>query len=226
MTTFSDSQTKSQNPSKFPRERLLFVLWKIILPLAILALLFFVDYPIRAVVRDHQTPFLTTFYDIIKYFGNVIIGFALSVILICAGKFTGKERLLRAGKLMLVSLILANLIVVIAKPMLNIHHRNEMVPAAEQDHDATRWGRFPSGDATVVFTIAASLSAVFPALFIPTFAIGVLVAVERVYFNLHFFSDVFAGAWLGIVVVSLVRKKYFPAEPKSLSNNEALDNRV
>lgn len=209
MTTFSSSDIKPQNASTWMRQKAPLLMWKVVLPLAVLVLLFIFDYPLRAIVRDNQSPFLTHFYDIIKYAGNVIVGFILAFILIGVGKFAYKDRLLRAGKIMLLSLILTNIIVLIAKPALNIHHRNEFVPTHEQNSDASRWGRFPSGDSTVVFTIAASLSAEFPPLVIPLYALGCLVGVERVYFNLHFFSDIFAGGWLSIAIVAFLRKKYF-----------------
>ena len=196
---------------------------KVIVPLAVLALLFFLDYPLRAIVQNQQSPFLDHFFNIIKFGGNVIVGFSLAFVLIGVGKFAYKDKLLRIGKLMLLSLIFSNLAVLIAKPVLNIHPRSDFEPQKIANSHDTRWGRFPSGDTTVAFSIAASLSAEFPPLMIPCFALGGLVGVERVYFNLHFFSDVFAGAWLGIVVVSLLRKKYFSAETKSPSHTEALD---
>ena len=193
-------------------------------PLAILAVLFCLDYPLRAIVQNQQSPFLDHFFDIIKYAGNVIVGFSLAIVLIGVGKFASKDRLLRVGKLMLLSLIIANLIILIAKPVLNIHPRSDFVPQETVNPHDIRWGRFPSGDTTVVFTVATSLAAEFPPLLIPLYAIGFLVGVERVYFNLHFFSDVFGGAWLGIVVVSFLKKKYFSSEAKSLSHIEAPDN--
>lgn len=206
------------------RQKLPFFVWKIMVPLAILAVLFCLDYPLRAIVQNQQSPFLDHFFDIIKYAGNVIVGFSLAIVLIGVGKFACKDRLLRVGKLMLLSLIIANLIILIAKPVLNIHPRSDFVPQETVNPHDIRWGRFPSGDTTVAFTVATSLAAEFPPLLIPLYAIGFLVGVERVYFNLHFFSDVFGGAWLGIVVVSFLKRKYFSSEAKSLSHTEAPDN--
>ena len=186
------------------------------MPLAVLALLFFLDYPLRAVVQNQQSLFLDHFFHVIKFGGNAVIGFGLAILLIGAGEFASRKRLLRAGKLMLLGLIISNLIVLVAKPILNIHSRNDFYPPQMQVPEEERWGRFPSGDTTVAFSIAAALSAEFPPLLIPCFALGVLVAVERVYFNLHFPSDVFAGAWLAISVVNFLRQKYFlPHAPNS-----------
>ena len=209
MVTFSTPKIESQNTSALTRQKLPFFVWKIIVPLAILAALFFLDYPLRAIVQNQQSPFLDHFFNVIKFGGNVIVGFSLAILLIGAGKFASRERLLRAGKLMLLSLIVSNLVVLVAKPILNIHPRNDFYPPQMQVPEDERWGRFPSGDTTVAFSIAAALSAEFPPLIIPCFALGVLVAVERVYFNLHFPSDVFAGAWLAISVVNFLRQKYF-----------------
>jgi undecaprenyl-diphosphatase len=224
MVTFSTPEIKSTDASSSLRQKLSFFVEKGILPLAVLALLFFLDYPLRAIVQNQQSPFLDHFFDIIKYGGNVIVGFSLAFVLIGVGKYACKERLLRVGKLMLLSLICSNLIVLIVKPALDIHPRNDFYPSKIQRPQKERWGRFPSGDTTVAFSIAAALSAEFPPLLIPLYAIGFLVGVERVYFNLHFFSDVFAGAWLGIVMVNLLRKKYFSSESKSFSRTKVPDN--
>lgn len=224
MVTFSSSNIKPPNASAWVRERLPLIGRRIVLPLAILALLFFMDYPLRAIVRGQESPFLNHFFSIVKYAGSFVVGFCLALVLIGVGKYANKDRLLRAGRLMLLSLIAANIVVLIAKPVLNIHPRNDMVSVAQQDPSATRWGRFPSGDTTIAFSVAASLVAEFPPLLIPLYAIGFLVGVERVYFNLHFFSDVFAGAWLGIVMVNLVRKKYFSPTAATTSHIATRDS--
>jgi len=214
MITFPAPEIQSQSVSSLTRRMLPFFVRKVILPLAVLALFFFWDYPLRAVVQNQQSPFLDHFFNVIKFGGNVIVGFSLAFVLIGVGKFAYKVRLLRAGKLMLVSLVFSNLAVLLAKPVLDIHPRNDFEPQKIINSHETRWGRFPSGDTTVAFSIAASLSAEYPPLMIPCFVLGGLVGVERVYFNLHFFSDVFAGAWLGVAMVGLLQKKYFSSKTK------------
>lgn len=201
------------------RNRIAGVAGKFVVPFVVLLILFALDYPLRAAVRHQQTPFLDHFFDIIKYSGNVIVGFSLAFVLIGLGKFASRTRLLRVGKLMLISLIISNVVVLVAKPLLDIHPRNDFYAAAQQHPQEERWGRFPSGDTTVAFSIIASLAAEFPPLLIPCYALGVLVGVERVYFNLHFFSDVFAGAWLGIVVVNVLRQKYFSIKAEAIESD-------
>lgn len=61
---------------------------------------------------------------------------------------------------------------------------------------------FPSGHATAAFALAFCLSAFFPKktgqlLF---FIYAALVAYARMYLNQHFFEDVFAGSFLGVLV--------------------------
>jgi membrane-associated phospholipid phosphatase len=206
------------------RTRIAKVVGSIVVPFVVLLLLFFLDYPLRALVRNQQSPFLNHFFDVIKYGGNVVVGFSLALVMIGVGKFACKNKLSRVGNLMLLSLIFSNLIVLIAKPVLDIHPRNDFRLTQRHHPQGERWGRFPSGDATVAFSISASLAAEFPPLIIPCYALGCLVGVERVYFNLHFFSDVFAGGWLAIAVVDFLRRKYFFTHPANSSHNATRDN--
>jgi len=59
---------------------------------------------------------------------------------------------------------------------------------------------FPSGDATLAFVTAASLSVLLPRGKWIFFSIASLVALERVLENAHYVSDVVAGAGLGSVI--------------------------
>jgi undecaprenyl-diphosphatase len=57
---------------------------------------------------------------------------------------------------------------------------------------------FPSGDTTMAFAMAASMSLVAPRLWPLWWVWGIIVAVERVAQNSHYPSDALAGAALGI----------------------------
>jgi len=65
---------------------------------------------------------------------------------------------------------------------------------------------FPSGDASLAFAMAMSLSLTMPRLRPLWWALGVIVAIERVAENAHYPSDVVAGAALGVAVALIAQK--------------------
>ena len=78
----------------------------------------------------------------------------------------------------------------------------------------TKWNfSFPSFQAMLVFCAIPILDKEFPKLKYFWIAFAVLVAFSRVYFGLHFMSDVLAGAiigyLIGIFIVKIEEKKKF-----------------
>jgi membrane-associated phospholipid phosphatase len=65
---------------------------------------------------------------------------------------------------------------------------------------------FPSGDASLAFAMAMSLSLTMPRLWPLWWTLAVIVAVERVAENAHYPSDVVAGAALGVAVALIARR--------------------
>ena len=58
---------------------------------------------------------------------------------------------------------------------------------------------FPSGHTCLAFAAAAGLAALFPRYAIVFYAVGVVVAVQRVLEGSHYPSDVVAGAAVGVL---------------------------
>jgi undecaprenyl-diphosphatase len=65
---------------------------------------------------------------------------------------------------------------------------------------------FPSGHATVSFACATVLALAVPRLRWPLFALAALVAFSRVYVGVHYPGDVLAGAVLGVVIATALRR--------------------
>jgi membrane-associated phospholipid phosphatase len=65
---------------------------------------------------------------------------------------------------------------------------------------------FPSGDATLAFAMAVSLSMVLPRLRPLWWTLAVIVALERIAANAHYPSDTVAGAALGTAVAVAAKK--------------------
>ena len=67
---------------------------------------------------------------------------------------------------------------------------------------------FPSGDTESAFALACVIAAFCGRLRRPAFAVAALVALSRVYFGCHYFSDVLGGALLGTLVATIVLTMY------------------
>lgn len=65
---------------------------------------------------------------------------------------------------------------------------------------------FPSGHAASSFAGALILSNIFPKGKIFFYLLALLISLSRVYLGVHFFSDIIAGAILGLVVAQIIVK--------------------
>jgi membrane-associated phospholipid phosphatase len=81
------------------------------------------------------------------------------------------------------------------RPALSDAGMRDWGPSFDPERDA-----FPSGHATTAFTAAWVLSACYPRWRGPLYGAAVCVALSRVWLDRHFFSDVAAGAMLGMGV--------------------------
>jgi membrane-associated phospholipid phosphatase len=73
-------------------------------------------------------------------------------------------------------------------------------------HPSEDMNSFPSGHAATALSLAFALSRLFPQYRIPFFFIGLTIAISRTITTAHFLSDTVAGAWIGIVTVSLLHE--------------------
>ncbi|MFO7675114.1 MAG: phosphatase PAP2 family protein [bacterium] len=82
---------------------------------------------------------------------------------------------------------------------------------------------FPSGHAAVAFALAGALALAFPRWRGRAFALAGLVAASRVVLNLHYLSDVIAGALLGLGWARLYRRLFarfsLPVNPKEAASD-------
>jgi len=68
---------------------------------------------------------------------------------------------------------------------------------------------FPSGHTMNNLAVALTLAAHFPVLFLPAIAIPILLGALRVFFGVHFLSDIIGGGVLGAFAFTLA-KAFFP----------------
>lgn len=63
------------------------------------------------------------------------------------------------------------------------------------------YNSFPSGHATTVFALAASLALFFPRWRLPLFSFAAVVGFSRIIVGAHYLSDLMAGAYIGVMTV-------------------------
>ena len=73
-----------------------------------------------------------------------------------------------------------------------------------------QYDSFPSGHAMTILCVAVVLSAVVPVLAPLWLALGVALALTRAMLTAHFFSDVFAGAGIGVLIAREIFLIGFP----------------
>jgi membrane-associated phospholipid phosphatase len=63
---------------------------------------------------------------------------------------------------------------------------------------------FPSGHATSVFAVACAFAYFYPRLRWPLYLLAASISLGRLYLDRHYVSDVLAGAFIGIVVTTVL----------------------
>jgi 4-amino-4-deoxy-L-arabinose transferase-like glycosyltransferase/membrane-associated phospholipid phosphatase len=113
----------------------------------------------------------------------------------------------RAALAMLGAIATTALLVCLLKPLIG---RQEawFKGAPPPDPWPWNWGRFPSGHAAIVFTLATVLAGAVPRLAWPAMLWAGVASLARVLQGAHLPSDVFAGACLGLVVGGFWVRRY------------------
>lgn len=71
------------------------------------------------------------------------------------------------------------------------------------------WASFPSGHSATAFSVAVTLSLLFPRFRILFLSAAAVVAASRVVLVQHYISDIVAGSILGAATVVLFHQRYF-----------------
>ncbi len=170
--------------------------------IAALAALFWADDRVRSVSQDLQVPSIRLAMEVITWFGKIPVVIAISLGLFGAGLALKRLRLRQAGGWGLVAVMGTVGLTSLLKHLIG-RPRPSIV-----DSGAAAWGpsfedgysSFPSGHASLTFTLAAVLASYYPTWRGVWYGIAGLVAISRIYLDLHFASDIMAGAVLGLIV--------------------------
>lgn len=172
-----------------------------------LVLLLLFDRPLLEAISSTYSPVMQPVIDTISELQGIVSGLIAGLIVMAAGYSLGRDRLRRAGVLMFFSVLASGLMVGIMKPI--IGRAGPAGPLQSSTKEAginVRWGRFPSGHTAATFSAASGLARVFPATAPVGYGLGLLVAYERTYRGIHYPSDCFAGALVGLLATVLVAR--------------------
>ena len=168
--------------------------------LLVLALLFFVlDQPIASWISSTRTPWLTSFFNGVSQLRGISFFSLAGAAVLGVGAIFGADGLKRAGTTMVVAVLVSGLAVLALKPIVARPGPEGWGDRTDESWFGLRWGRFPSGHTAAAFSAAAGLASVYPATAPIGYALGGVVAYERIYRKVHYPSDCLAGAWLGVL---------------------------
>ena len=145
-------------------------------------------------IQTLRNPFLDWLMPVISHMGNGVLYIVLAVVLLCFKKTR------KAGVVLTLALILEYTIVsILIKPAVarpRPYTVNTLIQLLiEEPKD---WS-FPSGHTSAAFTMIFALYFMKNRWWIPMAIFGVLVAFSRMYLYVHYPTDIFFGACIGIL---------------------------
>jgi undecaprenyl-diphosphatase len=170
--------------------------------IGLLPWVFLEDGQIRILLKAFRIQPLFDLMHILTWIGKNWVLMGAAAVLLGIGHWRRQQKLRRAGALGLIAVAVSVAVVQAVKSLAG-RPRPKLVdegilnwgPSFENGHDS-----FPSGHAISSFALAAVLSSFYPSGRWIWYSLAVLVAFTRVYIDVHFVSDVFVGAILGLLI--------------------------
>jgi undecaprenyl-diphosphatase len=161
------------------------------------------DHRIYEAVRSIRSPVLDSLTAHVSDLRGATFPVVIALALAGSGALLGRPKVWRSGVATLLVVSLCYFSATALKVLLGRPGPKAPQETTKDWFDA-RYGRFPSSHAAALFGSASSLAAFMPATAPIGFTVAALVGYERIYRGVHFPSDVFAGAWLGIAVAHVI----------------------
>ncbi len=181
---------------------------------------FLIDEDVRAYANEHRTPFLDRLMPVGDFYGKFLTTTSLSSLVFLTGLAIDDEETRLTGRAMIEALSFSLLI---TGSMKVIFGRSR--PYTNQGHMDFNWFElsqdrrsFPSGHATSAFALSSALSVRVNRAWATAglYSLATLTLMNRMYDDMHWFSDTLMGAaigtTIGIAVGKMVNKE---AEQKS-----------
>jgi undecaprenyl-diphosphatase len=171
----------------------------------LLAVLFAWDRPVYQVIHGFRGPVLDELTRCISNLRGALFPILVGLSLVSWGALRSRTKVRRAGTALLLTVLLCGAVVSILKPTFaRPGPGHAPAPKPAESWIETRYGRFPSSHAAVLFGSATALAAFLPATAPLGYGVALLVSYERLYRATHFPSDILAGAWIGVLAAKLV----------------------
>jgi membrane-associated phospholipid phosphatase len=167
------------------------------------------DQPLKTYTQDNQTEFKSDVASAFRHMGQPEVFATVGLGTLGFGLVTGNGRVARAGGRITASLLLAGAVTTGIKYVVG-----RVRPSGSDNayifHPFTSDASFPSGHTTMAFALAASVSDEIRRTWATAtlYSAAGLCAWSRIYNNEHWFSDVLAGAAVGITSAKLVNGRW------------------
>lgn len=152
-------------------------------------------------IQTLRNPFLDWLMPVISHMGNGVLYIVLAVVLLCFKKTR------KIGVVLTLALLLEYTIVsIILKPAVERprpYTVNTLIQLLIEEPED--WS-FPSGHTSAAFTMIFALYFMKNRWWIPMAIAGVLIAFSRMYLYVHYPTDIFFGACIGILSAFIVVK--------------------
>ena len=171
-----------------------------------LSLTITVDARIRHMIESVQVPIVFILMQWLTWMGKTRLLLIIAMGLLVWGVWHRQPALKTVGGVGFVALAISNIVGQFLKHLIGRPRPGIMEseifyfgPSLEEGYDS-----FPSGHTNSAFVMAVVLSSLYPTWRWLWYGAAVLVAFTRVYLDVHFVSDVVAGAILGIIIAKTV----------------------
>jgi len=167
-----------------------------------------VDDETRDHVLEHRTEDWETFADVVRPFGEWVVYVPVGVGLTAAGWLAGDEAVLRAGERASLSIAVSAVFEGAAKYTFSRRRPASAENSRDFEFFSTH-SSFPSGHTTVAFALAKSLSDDIDRRWATCglYAVAAASAWARLIDDMHWASDLVAGAAVGYTSAVLVRSR-------------------
>jgi membrane-associated phospholipid phosphatase len=156
-------------------------------------------------------PFWESVMDLAGHFGHGSVPVLIGLIVLGWGLIRGNRTYIRAGVAVFISIAISGIVAEGLKEFIQL-------PRPRRDTAG-----FPSGHASVSFSLAAVLGTVFPTWSPWFYLVATFTCISRLYFRAHFLRDVLAGAVIGFFIGKFVSRKLAASFPDGARQSRILN---